>query len=443
MGGNSSKQFHKPVGVGKQKQNDDDCVCNFLFSILGLPPNTFSEKDLVTDIGTPLPDTPTTVMKNRALYEGLESEENFTMNNDINVTVNGNHVINEWNSGINHNAIAKGIQVKNANDLAAKYQLFEILGVGSTSVCHRCIQRSTRKAFACKIIDKRQIEHQFNGMIDQFHSEIEALRSLNHPNIIALYDVYTTVDKIYIVMELMEGGELFDYVVKKGTLTEEEASKIVRMVTSALVYMHGENIIHRDLKPENLMLTHRPTSAFDIEVKIIDFGLCKTMHEPEASSFLGTRGYLAPEMLQRRFYSRAVDTWALGVLTFVLVCGCLPFDDDTSAVKSDAVIQSKFRLRFPSWSRNLSSSARDVLSHLLDINPNTRYTAEQAMRHPWVSGSTAGKNSLKSPGRMKKSNNNINSAAANRLHMQQMMAGRVRAGSFKGRQRQIIRKKSI
>ena len=112
-------------------------------------------------------------------------------------------------------------------------------------------------------------------MIDQFHSEIKALRSLHHPNIITLYDVYITNDKIYIVMELMEGGELFDYVVKKGTLNEEEASRIVRMVTSALVYMHGKNIIHRDLKPENLLLTHKPRNIHEIDVKIIDFGLSK------------------------------------------------------------------------------------------------------------------------------------------------------------------------
>ena len=159
--------------------------------------------------------------------------------------------------------------------LMKKYQMCEVLGVGSTSVCHRCVDRNTGRSYACKIIDKVQIEQRFEGMIDQFHTEIEALKSLSHPNIIKLYDVYMTSNKIYIVMELMAGGELFDYVVKKGTLTEAEASIIVRMVTSAMVYMHGKNIMHRDLKPENLLLTHSPKSIHDIEVKIIDFGLSK------------------------------------------------------------------------------------------------------------------------------------------------------------------------
>ena len=160
-------------------------------------------------------------------------------------------------------------------ELYGKYEICEVLGVGSTSTCHRCVSRADGQSYACKIIDKKHIEQRFAGMIEQFHTEIEALRSLHHPNIITLYDVYITDEKIYIVMELMSGGELFDYVVAKGTLNEEEASKIVNKVTSALVYMHSKNIIHRDLKPENLLLTHKPKRGDDVDVKIIDFGLSK------------------------------------------------------------------------------------------------------------------------------------------------------------------------
>jgi serine/threonine protein kinase len=125
-------------------------------------------------------------------------------------------------------------------ELHDKYQLLEVLGVGSTSTVHRCLNKSSDQYFACKIIDKFQMEDRFAGMLTQFQVEIEALRQLQHPSIIRLYDVYLTEDKIYIVMEQMEGGELFDYVVQKGTLNEEEASQIVRRVTSALVYMHSK-----------------------------------------------------------------------------------------------------------------------------------------------------------------------------------------------------------
>jgi serine/threonine protein kinase len=128
------------------------------------------------------------------------------------------------------------------------------------------------------------------------------------------------------------------------------------------------------------------------------------MQEPVASSFLGTRGYLAPEMLQRRNYTKAVDTWALGVIVFVLLCGCLPFDDDSSTIPSDDLVRAKFVLRFPRWAKNLSTPAKDLLSHLLDVNPARRYTAEQALEHPWVTGKAAPKgNLLASPGRIKKS----------------------------------------
>ncbi len=129
----------------------------------------------------------------------------------------------------------------------------EVLGVGSTSTCHRCVNKQTGVHYACKVIDKEVIEDRFQGMMEQFNTEIEALRNLKHPNIIQLLDVYITDEKIFIVMELMEGGELFDYVVQKGTLTEDEAASIVRKVTSAMVYMHSKNIVHRDLKPENLL----------------------------------------------------------------------------------------------------------------------------------------------------------------------------------------------
>jgi serine/threonine protein kinase len=108
--------------------------------------------------------------------------------------------------------------------MMSKYQMCEVLGVGSTSICHRCVDRSTGKSYACKVIDKVQVEEQFQGMLDQFHTEIESLKVLQHPNIVKLYDVYTTATKIYIVMEFMPGGELFDYITQKGTLNEAEGT---------------------------------------------------------------------------------------------------------------------------------------------------------------------------------------------------------------------------
>jgi len=127
----------------------------------------------------------------------------------------------------------------------------------------------------------------------------------------------------------------------------------------------------------------------------------------------------------RRDYTRAVDTWALGVIVFVLLCGCLPFDDDSAMVPSDDLVKAKFVLRFPRWAKNLSASAKNLLSHLLDVNPRTRYTAEQALEHPWVRGETAPKgNLLASPGRIKQSPAIIGSAKNGRYNKAGGAAGR-------------------
>mmetsp|Transcript_6353 Transcript_6353/g.10535 ORF Transcript_6353/g.10535 Transcript_6353/m.10535 type:complete len:439 (-) Transcript_6353:4-1320(-) len=410
------------------------------------PPNLRSVSS--DPMGTPLPGTPMHQRRKRerileearnnpvmmSTYGGLEKETEAYYKPKVlaSPTANGNGNVPQ---------VYEGEDSEKA--MHAKYELLEVLGVGSTSTVHRCMDRKTMRDCACKVIDKRHIAERFQGMMEQFHTEIQSLRKLQHPNIIRLYDVFISEEKIFIVMELMHGGELFDYVVQKGTLTEEEASAIVRKVTSAIVYMHSKNIIHRDLKPENLLLRHTPKTPMDLDVKIIDFGLSKCMVEPVTSSFLGTRGYLAPEMLQRMEYSTAVDTWALGVIVFVLLCGCLPFDDDSQAVPTEDLVRARFVLRFPRWAKDLSGSAKDLLSRLLNVTPGSRYTAEQALHHPWVQGETAPKeNRLESPGRIKLSphtrrkhrRTNSKDYTAVQQHQQ---------GTLVAPKRQLVRKTSI
>jgi len=269
-----------------------------------------------------------------------------------------------------------------------KYELFEVLGIGSTSEVRRCRERGpARREFACKIIDKTKVHEQYSTVMQIFENEIEILMRLQqmrrHPNIIYLEDVFETEDKIIMVMEHMKGGELFDYVVDRGTLSEEEASNILRKITSAVAHMHSQGIIHRDLKPENLLLTDIGPGA---EVKIIDFGLSKMLPDTQShntQSFLGTRGYLAPEMLKRQAYSASVDVWALGVIAFILLCGCLPFDDDSAQI-SDEAAKAKFCLRFPEWAEGISPEAKGFLAMLLNPDARKRVTSTQALEHPWL-----------------------------------------------------------
>lgn len=203
----SQNAFQTENGTYYDSDSDDDGPCTGCFSLF-CPPG---EKD---PLGSPLPSTPFGHKKKlKQIYGGLEEE-------DSTLRTNGDDNTNGFNGMKN----AEATYIYEGDDgeqkLLQKWQMCEVLGVGSTSVCHRCVNRTTGVAAACKVIDKEQIEKRFEGMIDQFHSEIEALKCLKHPNIIRLYDVYTTSKRIYIVMELMAGGELFDYVVKKGTLSK-------------------------------------------------------------------------------------------------------------------------------------------------------------------------------------------------------------------------------
>jgi len=325
--------FFSPAGAGGNLKN---------LLVTGINNNDKSNHRSSSDpMGSPLPDTPVFERKRRqatkerlrddpifsSKYGGLEKEvSDSRLNSTGNNSNNSNNLfLKPYGAGaIRAAAAAKpaqeqqdGATVYEGPDAEAKlletYDLLEVLGVGSTSTVHRCVKKKKTKSssldgeqqqeeqFACKVIDCQLIEERFQGMMAQFQTEIEALRKLQHPGIIRLYDVFIkTDDKIFIIMELMEGGELFDYVVQKGTLTEDEAALIVKKVTSALVYMHSRNVCHRDLKPENLLLKTKPKGPHDaVEVKVIDFGLSKAMEEPVARTFLGTRGYLAPEMLRR------------------------------------------------------------------------------------------------------------------------------------------------
>ena len=342
----------------------------------------------------------------------------YASSNGVNVAANGSnttsHRNNHHNDVSNPGSLSSQIEIPTnvtisqpkSSTFHLNYELGQEIGIGSTSKCYTCTKKSTGTQYACKVIDKRHVEMKFSGLMEQFYLEIKVLKFLHHPNIIHLEDTFETSDRIYIIMERMMGGELFDYVVEKGTLSEIEASTIVRKITSAVAHMHGMNIIHRDLKPENLLLTHKGPNP---EVKIIDFGLAKVVEaEQVASSFLGTKGYLAPEMLQRHSYDKAIDMWALGVIVFVLLCGCLPFDDDSSKIANESLARKKFTLRFPQWASNLSTSAKDLLHNLLDINPKTRFTAAQALNHPWVAGKTVQANSfLQSPSIMGKISQSI------------------------------------
>jgi len=157
--------------------------------------------------------------------------------------------------------------------------------------------------------------------------EIDIMKKLQHPNIIQLMEVVDTPDTLYLVLEFVSGGELFDAIVNKGSYSETDAAKIVRQIMEAIQYVHSLGIAHRDLKPENLLLSGEEGKADFI--KIADFGLSKDFGEEQLSTSCGTPDYVAPEVLMGEPYDKSVDIWSIGVITYVLLCGFPPFYGDS------------------------------------------------------------------------------------------------------------------
>mmetsp|Transcript_13852 Transcript_13852/g.16794 ORF Transcript_13852/g.16794 Transcript_13852/m.16794 type:complete len:570 (-) Transcript_13852:1144-2853(-) len=259
-----------------------------------------------------------------------------------------------------------------------KYALGSLIGEGTSSNCYKCVRLSDGKEFACKVINMKRLCTTFpRSVVTKFKLEIDTLQILNHPNIIRLEDHFCGLDKIYIVLELINGGELFERIVDSGGLPEDETQQIFVQLAQAIQYMHSKGVIHRDIKPENVLVT----ADESMQVKIIDFGFSKVMDEPFAESFMGTGGFLAPELCEANAsYSSAVDIWALGVTLYIILSCFLPFDRSISPKPKSA-----YALSFsdPVWA-DVSDGAKHLLRCLLHPNPDIRYTADQIMTHPWV-----------------------------------------------------------
>jgi len=258
-----------------------------------------------------------------------------------------------------------------------KYELGKVLGTGAFSEVKVAINRQTREKFAVKIIDKSKCKGKEN-MID---TEISILSKVHHENIVQLYDLYQIENKIYLVMELVTGGELFDDIVRRGKYTESDAARIVQKILLAIDYLHGMGIAHRDLKPENLLLSDKSKNG---KVMISDFGLSKIFNDEEVmKTACGTPGYVAPEVLKRQGYGKEVDLWSIGVITYILLCGYPPFYDQNNVELYKQILACRYEFEKPWWD-NISEDAKEFIRKLLVLDPAKRYTAKQAVMHPFI-----------------------------------------------------------
>ncbi|KAM9520378.1 calcium/calmodulin-dependent protein kinase type 1G isoform 1-T1 [Guaruba guarouba] len=269
---------------------------------------------------------------------------------------------------------------KQTSNIRKTFIFMEALGSGAFSEVFLVKKRSTGKLFALKCIKKSPLTRD-----SSLENEIAVLKKIKHENIVTLEDIYESTTHFYLVMQLVSGGELFDRILERGVYTEKDASVVIHQVLTAVKYLHENGIVHRDLKPENLLYL---TPEENSKIMITDFGLSKMEQNGIMSTACGTPGYVAPEVLAQKPYSKAVDCWSIGVITYILLCGYPPFYEETESKLFEKIKEGYYEFESPFWD-DISASAKDFIRHLLEKNPSTRFTCEEALRHPWINGNTA------------------------------------------------------
>uniref|UniRef100_A0A3B5M8T8 Calcium/calmodulin-dependent protein kinase IGb n=1 Tax=Xiphophorus couchianus TaxID=32473 RepID=A0A3B5M8T8_9TELE len=180
-------------------------------------------------------------------------------------------------------------------------------------------------------------------------------------------------------------NRLFDRILDRGVYSEKDASRVIQQVLEAVSFLHQNGIVHRDLKPENILYYSQDE---DSKIMISDFGLSKMAENGIMSTACGTPGYVAPEVLAQKPYSKAVDCWSIGVITYILLCGYPPFYEESETRLFSKIMKAQYEFDSPFWD-NISESAKDFIRNMMQKNPSMRYTTEQALRHPWIIGKTA------------------------------------------------------
>ncbi|CAL8335802.1 unnamed protein product [Merluccius merluccius] len=268
---------------------------------------------------------------------------------------------------------------KSTNNIKEVFDFKGKMGSGSFSEVFMVREKKTGNLYALKCLKKKFLAN------SNLENEVTVLRKIKHENVVGLEDFYESRTHYYLVMELVSGGELFDRILDRGMYTEKDASVVVRQVLNAVSYLHNNSIVHRDLKPENLLYYNMDVNA---KIMISDFGLSKMSEHGVMFTACGTPGYVAPEVLAQKPYSKAVDCWSIGVITYILLCGYPPFFDDNETNLHSKIIKAEYNFHKPFWD-DISESAKDFIRNMMEKNPKNRFTTEQALSHPWIRGDTA------------------------------------------------------
>uniref|UniRef100_UPI00398F6A69 serine/threonine-protein kinase DCLK3-like n=1 Tax=Pristiophorus japonicus TaxID=55135 RepID=UPI00398F6A69 len=267
---------------------------------------------------------------------------------------------------------------KPQREIERSYEIGRTIGDGNFALVKECRLKNTEYEYAVKIIDKSKLK----GKEIMIENEIAIVRSLSHPNIVRFIEEFESEGEIYLIMEYIHGGDLFDAITDSVKFTEHNAALMMDNLCDALAYIHSKNIVHRDLKPENLLIQHKADGS--TVLKLADFGLALNVTEP-IFTVCGTPTYVAPEILSETGYGLEVDMWATGVILYILLCGFPPFRSlERDQEELFEIIQlGEYEYLAPYW-ENISDGAKDLVSKLLVVNPRNRYTAQQVLRHAWI-----------------------------------------------------------
>nr|XP_045600913.1 serine/threonine-protein kinase Chk2-like isoform X2 [Procambarus clarkii] len=267
-------------------------------------------------------------------------------------------------------------------ELTQMYTMTKKLGEGNFGEVRLAYKQGSLERCAVKILKKRGSQLLLNN-IQQIKNEIQLLQSVDHPCIIRLQDVIETPAMMYIIMELAEGGELFDRLTTTGRLPEATAKFYFFQLALAVQYLHAKNITHRDIKPENILLA---TDEENTRIKLTDFGLSKLAADAsQMTTFCGTPTYIAPELLQfgGLSYNNKVDLWSLGVVLFVSLAGYPPFYSDNEGQLRYKIKNAVYNFSHRLW-KEISDEAKDLITRLLISDPSQRLDIEQTLKHPWL-----------------------------------------------------------
>ncbi|SPO02406.1 related to serine/threonine-protein kinase [Cephalotrichum gorgonifer] len=290
-----------------------------------------------------------------------------------------------------------------------RWRLLEKMGDGAFSNVYRALDLEGHHGEAAiKVVRKFEMN---NMQRSNILKEVQIMRQLDHPNIVKLLEFSESREYYYIVLELAPGGELFHQIVRLTYFSEDLSRHVITQVAKALLHLHEEKgIVHRDIKPENILFSPipvvaskhpKPTQPGDEDkvdegefikgvgaggigqIKIADFGLSKVIWETETMTPCGTVGYTAPEIVKDERYSKSVDMWALGCVLYTLLCGFPPFYDESIEVLTEKVAKGQYTFLSPWWDV-IDKSAQDLITHLLTVDPDKRYTIKEFLAHPWI-----------------------------------------------------------